>query len=330
MKRVVGIDAVRILGMVAIVAGHVWTTEECRWMVFPWHVPLFFMISGRLWTRKRDVGTDIRTRVQTLLVPYLSWLLIIGALLAGSLIARKWPFTADGVFRFIFGNFGRPFTAFWFVTCLFVAVLVLRLLQRFPMWVPTVIAVTGLVVAYISPELVSAVPWSAGTAIPSLVFVLAGYGLTVWAPQRPVLVGSIGLAGGVALVVSRVAEPLDIRASQFGTPIFSVLAAIAISGGLILLGEKAFERATDRVAIVVGTLASAILVVVFTHAAILTMLRFNALVAFAVVAVSSWGLGLLLIRLPHTQFLTGVRSRQNKSAPPASKLERLPTTTGRV
>ncbi|WP_343043757.1 acyltransferase family protein [Rathayibacter agropyri] len=305
-----GLDAVRIVGFVAIVAGHVWTTEESRWLVYPWHVPLYFMLSGRLWTRKREFGPDVRTRLRTLLLPYVSWLLIIGALLAASLVARGWPFTADGVYRFLLGGsyLGRPFSAFWFVTCLFTAGVVLRLLQRFPLWVPTAIAVVGLVVAYISPEVVAAVPWAAGTAIPALIFVLAGYGLKVWSPRRPVLVGVTALMVGIILVATRLAEPVNIKSSEFGTPVLSVVAAICISGGLILLGEKAFERAGERVSKAVTMLAAAGLVVILTHAAVLSALRIDPIIVFAAALVLPWLLGLVLLRIPGTRFLTGARA----------------------
>src|SRR5262245_28525061 len=82
--RSVGVDAVRIVGLVAVVAGH---TLGGRELFYPWHMPLFFFLSGYLWTSGRSLPAEVQRRTRSLVVPYLFWLGVIGVLAVARLLA---------------------------------------------------------------------------------------------------------------------------------------------------------------------------------------------------------------------------------------------------
>ena len=82
--RSVGIDTLRIIGIAAVVVGHVWIDDTTRAVIYTWHVPLFFVLTGYFWTPGRPIGGELRKRWQTLGVPYLAWLVILLAMLAAA------------------------------------------------------------------------------------------------------------------------------------------------------------------------------------------------------------------------------------------------------
>ncbi len=69
------VDAVRVVGIIAVIAGH---TLEPVWPVvfYAWHVPLFFFLAGYFFSPGRPAKTEFWNRVRTLVRPYLSWLAI--------------------------------------------------------------------------------------------------------------------------------------------------------------------------------------------------------------------------------------------------------------
>ena len=72
--RSAAIDSLRLLGIVAVVAGHVWSNELARDLLYTWHVPLFFVLSGYLWARDRSMALEVPNRWGTIGLPYTAWL----------------------------------------------------------------------------------------------------------------------------------------------------------------------------------------------------------------------------------------------------------------
>ncbi len=59
------IDLIRLLGLIAVVAGHVWASRPIAG-----YVAIFFVLSGYLWSSQRDLREEVRYRAWTLLIPY--------------------------------------------------------------------------------------------------------------------------------------------------------------------------------------------------------------------------------------------------------------------
>ena len=313
-QRSAGIDALRVIGIVAIVAGHVWSDRSndiARMGLYTWHVPVFFFLSGYFWASERSLGSEFGKRVRSLLVPYAAWLLCIGAVYGAYLWANEQ--TLEFVNVLLGGSYmGEPFFAFWFVTALFAACLFLRALQRVPIGVAWAVAVAGLAVAYLAPHLLTAVPFSLGVAVPGMIFILAGMSFRRIAPRlrSKVSVSVALLAGSAALIVTGVSQPLDMKQGEFGTPVLSVVIASAISAGLVLLVQWVFASVTPRAARIVTSAAAIGLAVVLTHSAFILLLsKFpvdlpDALV-FLIVLVLSWALAYFVSRTPLSTVFTG-------------------------
>ncbi|GAA1408256.1 hypothetical protein AUR04nite_35200 [Glutamicibacter uratoxydans] len=165
----------------------------------------------------------------------------------------------------------RPFSAFWFVTALIVASLLFRFFERFPAWVGVSITGVGLLAAYMIPEVVSGIPYAAGVAIPALLFIYAGKACQQvrLSGARLVVAAFVLIGVGLLFAISGLSAPLDMKASNFGTPVVSIAVAVCICAGLTLFGlwmEQFISAVFGRL---IGELAIGGFMVVLTHAAVL-------------------------------------------------------------
>ncbi|WP_431247428.1 acyltransferase family protein [Leifsonia xyli] len=171
-SRSAGVDALRVLGVTAVVYAHTFGADPLRDVLFAWHVPLFFVLTGHLWTPGRSVADEVRRRALSLLLPYAAWLAIVmSPPVADVLLRGQASFPPESALR---GGtaLGGPFAAFWFVTALFVAAVLARLLERLPRWLQWCVPLAALVSLWAFRVPLQEVPLSAGTAVACLAFVL--------------------------------------------------------------------------------------------------------------------------------------------------------------
>ncbi|WP_439033000.1 acyltransferase family protein [Gordonia terrae] len=319
--RSVSIDLLRVFGIVAIIAGHVWDNQFTREGIYTWHVPLFFFLTGYLWTQHRAVRTEARKRARTLLVPYACWLALISIPYLGQEVLRDskdpWPL----LLNLLWGGseLGRPFSAFWFVTALFFAVILLRSLQRLPRFVPWTVSICVLIMCYLDSSAVSALPLSAGVAVPAMLFILLGSAFRSIRSvvQQPLWIGTGLLVLPAILVGSHLSAPMDMKQADFGTPVLSVLVAASIACGLVLIAETTVHWA-GRAATWTTSLAATGLMVVLTHAAILWLLRTpptGSWIDFALALTAPWLTALLLFASPLSPYLVGTTRRSRHRLP---------------
>lgn len=78
MQRKVWIDYAKAIGITTVVMGHsVYTNPHIVDVIFLFHMPLFFFISGYLFNAKKSLSDITRSNVKTLLVPYILFNLIL-------------------------------------------------------------------------------------------------------------------------------------------------------------------------------------------------------------------------------------------------------------
>lgn len=113
------LDIVKGLGIVAVFVGHsVFYSSTPFRMVFFFHMPLFFLVSGLLFKPEKYVnyGAVVRNVLIKFAVPYLLFVLI-GALCQFDLCAARWT---SSVVREVYRTFIQGYGCFglWFLTCL--------------------------------------------------------------------------------------------------------------------------------------------------------------------------------------------------------------------
>lgn len=321
------IDAVRVLGIVAVVAGHTWDNAILRDALYLWHVPVFFVLSGYLWSPGRSVREEIAKRSRTLLLPYALWLLLISAPYGAQLYSHGDLSPAVFAHLLLGGSYvGRPFSAFWFVTALFVAAVGFRLLQKTPVWARALFITIVLGIAFMYGPLLAKVPLSIGVALPCIAFLMTGEALRQMRSRiiRPALTGFGALMLGFVLAASGAASPLDLKPGDFGTPGLSVIAAILISCGLVLVAEVLLARADDRTNQWFTRLAGAGFMVILTHSSVLWVLgagKDSQPFVFLVALFAPWVAAMMIARTRLAPSLLGTRvpaPRQGQQRPDAA------------
>lgn len=78
MERKVWIDYAKAIGITTVVMGHsVYTNPHIVDVIFLFHMPLFFFISGYLFNAKKSIADITKSNLKTLLVPYILFNLIL-------------------------------------------------------------------------------------------------------------------------------------------------------------------------------------------------------------------------------------------------------------
>jgi fucose 4-O-acetylase-like acetyltransferase len=315
VKRSGAIDAVRVLGVAAVVAGHTLHWPMVRPLVYSWHVPLFFFLAGYFWSHNRALKTELSNRFRTLALPYLSWFLLI-ALAFVPLDASQETLTAPRLLgQFYDGQLSAmPYTTVWFVSTLFAAAILLRVLFLLPRPIVWAVAVGGVAAGVVFGDTLARTPLAIGSAIPCLIFLLLGDAARSLRPRitHPGLLATAALLSCAVLVFFGISAPVDIKQGDYGTPVLSILVAAVISFSLVLLAEALFSRLPAFVHRAATRLAFAALTVVLLHPLILWLMRNFAppvsdTAVFAAALIVPWLVGLLSLRVRASVLLTGVR-----------------------
>lgn len=247
------------------------------------------------------------------MIPYAVWLALIAIPFAASLALGDGFGLQDAVNILLGGSYvSSPFSAFWFVTALFMAALLFRVVERLPHIYQWAIAAAALAVTYVYSELVAAIPFSAGVAVPCLIFMLAGYALKVHRKKiiRPSWTGATMIAISAVLILTKLSAPLDLKQADFGTPVLSVLVAILVSTGLVLIAEALVPKMGMNANEWITRIALGGFMVVLTHSFFIWILGAfdtNGWIVFAVSTALPWSVALVLMRTPISHFFLGVR-----------------------
>lgn len=340
MARNAGIDLLRVISVAAVVVGHGWPLMPYEEYLQIWRMPLFFFLAGFFLSPVRSFAGEIRTRWHTLGVPYLTWLVLLIALVAVHHYTPKpfedtWLTIAGAVFGG--GLTDMPFLAFWFISVMFFAVLLVRLLLTLPWWVQLAAALGGLALAQVPDSAMSYTSLGLGLAPACAAFILAGFWFrrlitpardaagagrsaspawrqrlaeaarSPWAGVVGVLLIAAGMAG-----VAAGAETMNMKWSGFGTFLVSPALALLICVGLVGVFSTWADAALKTIPAaltVISELVKTGTMVVFFHAYVLFLIwdlvsyqPLRILIALLV----CWSLGLVVNRTRFSPWLTGV------------------------
>ena len=146
--RLAYVDMAKGIGMLAIIWGHIMLSGWSNNLVYSFHIPLFFFLSGMMFNGSKyaDFGSLVKRRAKTLLLPYLmfsfvTWLLwaILSVVShSGANLFRPLlqTFIAQGSGGFMVHN-----VPLWFVTCLFVVEVIYYFVQKLPDWANVLICI---------------------------------------------------------------------------------------------------------------------------------------------------------------------------------------------
>lgn len=269
-KRLDWIDVARGIGIVAVVAGHVWTRGPMRDAFYSFHMPLFFLLSGMLGRPQPVIRFTLRQLVGQML-PYICFLgllvlvdQIIEPMRGHQPIFHDWP---AGFADMAYGGSALrgPYTIFWFVPCLMMARIIHNLVMARwpdPRAIPHVgFALLSLALAYAVGVWTHEGPLGLIT-VPMAVFLLwagAAWHGARWRMWMVVPFGMLSWAG-----LSGVMPTLNMKIADYGWPILSIAAAIATSLVIFRLSDRIAPRAW-----MLAALGRASLVIMYLHVAVI-------------------------------------------------------------
>ena len=274
-RRNAGEDAVRVAGLIAVVASQVWSLEPViRWTA--WAVPLFFLIAGYYWFATRTVRDDLRVWFLSIGRPYLFWWVVTSAVFVGWELWGGGHVQTKVVALAAWGGIGsiRPWTGFWIVSACFLAMVMVLISMRGGWWWTLAFAYAGLIISHVEPDVAKLAPLAAVAALACTGFVLFGIGLRELQRRlrHPVRVGLGALGVGIAGVLLPIYRPLDLQSADFGTPFLSILVAALIGSGLILVGSEWGPRIPPTAGQVISLLARCNVAVLLSFGIVLFLL----------------------------------------------------------
>lgn len=263
------IDVARGIGIVAVVVGHVWTRGPLRDAIYAFHMPLFFLLSGLL-SRPAPVAAFARRQLAGQMRPYAIFLTllivadqVIEPLKGGRPIFHQWP--QDVLPILLGGSWLRgPYTIFWFVPCLMMARILFNMaLRRWPgpldrRW--ALVVVPMLLLAYGLGWWTQVSPLGLLTVPMGFVLLWAGavWSRIGWRAWMKWPLGGLAAAGLGGLFPT-----LNMKAGDYGWPILSIGAAVAVSFLIVRLSALIAPHAGA-----IATIGRASLVIMYLHVAV--------------------------------------------------------------
>jgi fucose 4-O-acetylase-like acetyltransferase len=268
-RRVEWVDAAKGVGILFVIAGHVWWRGPVRDAIYSFHMPLFFLLSGYM-VKPQSTILLIGKQMRSLLVPFVAFSLI--------LIAADLSIESMRGVRPIFTGFGAgmktivlhteslrgPFTILWFIPCLFFARIAWNVVARcWPdpadrRWV--MLITLTMAAAY----------WVAARTIASPLGLMAVpaaftcYWIGQYWKARPPGAGTLlFLLAPLAAVTLLLLPPVNLKPGDFGVPVLSLAGAAAISILLCRMIELLPQVAIASLA----RLGRASLVIMYVHVA---------------------------------------------------------------
>ncbi len=268
-SRVAWIDYARGLAIILVVYGHcfrglqdagyVAISSPLRvvdFIVYGFHMPLFFFLSGAVSTKafQHDLMPFLRSRLTSIGWPYLLWMSIEAALLISlSGLTNMGP-PHLGIDTYLY----RPLSPFWFLYALFAASLVVYALRRLtpPMrlGVTAAVSVAG---QFIPVDIVQLSSWG-------LFYLCLGHCCAVWV-KRPQVIARLS-APGTLIAMAAATIALSLALLQLGSA-YRYEVPVALVGSATVFGcagrlAKAERRLPAlRLIAVLGQISLTILVV---------------------------------------------------------------------
>jgi fucose 4-O-acetylase-like acetyltransferase len=269
-ERLEWVDALKGIGIIAVVAGHTWWRGTLHDLLYSFHMPLFFMLSGAV-SRYVPLRQLLPRLLRTLGLPFLSFsILLLGAdfVIEGLRGIRPiFPSIEAGALTILLSTqtLRGPFAILWFAPCLFFARLVWNglLAQHWDVRAPQMLVAMA-VIALLAE---AADLWGSLSPLgllPVPIAVILLWAGAAWKEWRP---GSLmkAVLVAVALITLAWAPPVNLRSGDLGWPVVSVAGAVAIVYWLGLVAKQL----PDSIALALSWIGRRSLVIMFTHTAIL-------------------------------------------------------------
>ena len=198
-ERLSWIDILKGIGIILVAIGHIYSNRTVFNWLYSFHMPLFFLVAGWVY-KEKPILTDIKRRIQTIVVPYFSFGLLV--LLYWQVIERTFRDSDMSFIDSLLGLFSGCYdnldfnVHLWFLPCFFVTVVLFNILVNLGGRKFAYIAVALMSLIYVillMPEL----PWGINRAFKYIGF----YAVGVFLAGRETKIVDRNIETGVVAIV---------------------------------------------------------------------------------------------------------------------------------
>lgn len=255
-SRLGWVDVLRFCGIVLMVVGHSGCPPPVSHMIYGFHMPLFFALSGFLynnnkWQNKGFVEFT-KNRAKAYLVPYMVWgiinLFFNSVHEATNLSFEEWGISQlKHIFWLIYSYGSKSMypncTPLWFLPCLFVANLYMFLLHKYFCERKRIIVVSLLsLFAFVQFKYTSIhLPWHIDIACIGSLFMYIGMRIRQTKCLYSYNIMFCIISTLTALLCIKYNTRVDMQSGNFGNPILFIIGAI----GCIYISFIIFSRLLD-------------------------------------------------------------------------------------
>ena len=181
------IDISKIIGIYIVILGHILNSDkpiegELNTMIYAFHMPFFFFVSGVLFSTKNQTLWEFcKSKFKSIIIPY--FLLNIVCLL---LYIPKYIYTRDfpthDLLTLCDGHMGTAFSGpSWFLICLFYVMLLAFAVSKLNIWWQSFVMVLSIILSYIVSG--KSLPLDINCVPCAFVFFYGGYLLKRYLPD---------------------------------------------------------------------------------------------------------------------------------------------------
>lgn len=273
-NRLKYIDVAKGIGIVLVVIGHISKNRVVTGIIYQFHMPLFFFISGYLFTIKENEKKYFYSKLKRLGIPYLSFLFIISILqFYNSFFSNETVLSFKNLMLFIsravLGGRWLPGSAtiLWFISVLFiVTVLMNYLLLRISSRRIKILMLVFLVLGYINSFYFQNlfVPLNANVVLAACPLFYFGYLFKNYTINRFIYPSLLLILIAVFLVYENKLPRIDYNNAMYGTVLFSLMISLSFIVFVLKIAELLCSN-FNKITNIFVALGQASLVIMFFH-----------------------------------------------------------------
>lgn len=243
-SRIGWIDTLKGIGILTVVAGHIFPNSIARYL-FLFHMPLFFFIGGFLFKPSADWKEYLTKKSFHLLVPYVAFLCLIYVPYEIKEILTGKETIVKGLVRPILGGrFLIGWTAvFWYVTCFFLVQQLMNfLVNKLDRKIIGLLMLASLIISYTINKFLPhfpGLPWNADVVLAALPIFYMGYlykGMQ-GDPGKYKWVFFMLLAVVAVFTYYYPANTYDMKTGNYGIPFVTLFSALVVVVCLIEIAK---------------------------------------------------------------------------------------------
>lgn len=269
-NRINAIDAAKGLGIISVVMCHTLYAENIQIILYAFHMPLFFMISGILFKPEKyqRFGDFIKTRLKTLICPYVLFCVFgiifhLAEHISDGLSAQELGiWISESVLSIIWAPYSKYFnnmnTPLWFVPCLLLVEIMYFFISKIKnkkimiLLISVICAIGWFTESKYCPVSFSVLPWNFSSACFTLGFYAVGhlispllkekvFGISYSGKQNLVSAAAIIILSAITVLLGFVNGKISIGSRELNNGFLLYITGFAGSFAILFL-SRFFEK----------------------------------------------------------------------------------------